>query len=105
MFSAPVLDVSETRIFASVLTLVASRRLHRLVRQRSRIDERRMPFGRWARLVASVGHELLTIALERGVRPRAERRLLDFLRTEALDPNRKRMPLAQRAEMGVYAPA
>ena len=64
-----------------------------------------MPFDRWARLVASVGHELLAFALERGVRPRAERRLLDFLRTEAIDPNRRRIPLALRAEQGAYAPA
>ena len=97
--------ISESLIYASVLTLVASRRLHHLARQRSRTDERRMPFDRWARLVASVGHQLLGIALNRGPSPRIERRLLDFLQTEAIDPNRRRRPLALRAEMGVYAPA
>ena len=96
--------ISESLIYASVLTLVASQRLHRMVRQRWRIDERRMPFDRWARLVASVGHELLALALERGGRPRAERRLLRFLRAESVDPNRQRIPLALRAERGVYQP-
>ena len=97
--------VSESLIYASVVTLVANRRLHRMVRQRWRRHERRMPFDRWARLVASVGHELLALVLERGARPRAERRLLRFLRAEAVDPNRKRMPLALRAKRGVYQPA
>jgi len=51
--------VTETLIYAALLTLLVSRRLYRALRTRWRLDPRRLPFDRWAVLVATVADDLL----------------------------------------------
>lgn len=93
--------ITETLIFAALLSLVLSRKLYRSVTTRYRLDPQRLPFDRWAMLLAQVAHQLLTIALGRRSRPHHHARLERFLSSEAIDPNRARIPLPARAEAGL----
>ena len=97
--------ISESLLYAAVLTLVVSRRLNRLVRRRDRLTDDTIPFDRWARLVASISQQLLEIALLPRRRRLSERRLLAYLQNEGPDPNRARLPLGSRAQQGLYVPA
>ena len=87
-------------ICAAVLTLIVSRRLHRLFAKRKQLQHQSLPFDRWARLLEGLAHELLDLLL----RPRHRALLLErvqiYLLTEAPDPNRQRVTLAQRAQNG-----
>lgn len=94
--------VSETLIYAALLTLLVSRRLYQAFHKRWRLDRRRLPFDRWAVLLATVADELLTLVLSRRGRPWRARRIERFLRAEANDPNRLRIPLPYRAQMGIH---
>ena len=97
--------ISESLLYAAVLTLVVSRRVHRLVRRRDKLALTELPFDRWARLVASISQQILDIALSPRRRRLSERRLLTYLRSEGPDPNRSRLSLATRAQQGLYLPA
>jgi len=97
--------ISESLLYAAVLTLVVSRRLHRLVRRRYKLTQDALPFDRWARLVASISQQILESALSPRPRRLSERRLLAYLRNEGPDPNRSRLPLATRGQQGLYLPA
>jgi hypothetical protein len=63
-----------------------------------------MPLDRWATLVATVAHDLLDLLLSRHDREHRLRRIQRFLRAEARDPNRARIPLPFRAQMGLLYP-
>ena len=93
--------VTETLIYAALLTLLISRRLHRVLTRRWRLDRRRLTFDRWARLVAAVAHDLLDIVLSRHDREHRQRRVERLLRAEAIDPNKARVPLPYRAQRGL----
>jgi IS4 transposase len=97
--------VTETLIYAALLTLVLSRRLHRTLTRRWRVPDSRLPFDRWAVLVATLAHDLLDVALSRHDRTYRQRRIECLLRAEALDPNRNRHHLIHKAQLGIHAPA
>jgi IS4 transposase len=94
--------VTETLIYATLLTLLLSRQLYRALRARWRLDPRRMPFDRWAVLLAAVADDLLALVLKRHDRDWRASRIERFLRREATDPNAARTPLPYRAQSGVY---
>lgn len=94
--------VTETLIYAALLTLAVSRKLHRTVTHRFALDPTRLPFDRWAVLVATLSHDLLDLALARRDRPYRERRIERVLRAEATDPNRARNHLPDKAQQGIY---
>ena len=95
--------VVQALIYAALLTLAASRRLHRALTARWKLPKERVPFDRWSALIAAIAERLLDAMIHRAGRSDLLHRLESFLRNEALDPNRKRVPLACRAAMGVYA--
>ena len=89
--------IVEIFLYASLLTLLASRALLQALHRQRDLAGRRTPMERWARLVVSAAPELLALVLDpiRMVRPR-ERLLLRFFRAEAPDPNIKRTLLPDR---------
>jgi IS4 transposase len=97
--------ISECLIYAAFLTLVLARKLYQhLLSPRSQ-HRRRLPFDRWAALVAGISQELLQLILSRRDRRFREHKLARYLRREAVDPNATRMTLATRAEIGIFGPA
>jgi len=94
--------VTETLIYAALLSLSVSRALHQSMVHRYRLDPQRLPFDRWAVLLAHVAEQLLDIALSRRSRALPHRRIDRFLRSEAIDPNRARNPLPFRVQEGLY---
>lgn len=97
--------VTEALIYASVLTLLASRALYHAFICRTRVEATRLPFDRWAVLLATMATELLEVLVSRHDREHRARRLERFLRAEACDPNRARTPLPHKAQAGIRAPA
>ena len=90
--------VVEAFLYASLLTLLASRALLLAVRRWGALGERRTPLERWARLFVSSTPELLALVLDPVAMARTrEHPLLRFLLAEAPDPNRKRRLLPERA--------
>ena len=90
--------VVEAFLYASLLTLLASRALLFAVRRWGALAERRTPMERWARLFVSAAPELLALMLDPVAMARTrERPLLQFFVAEAPDPNRKRHLLPERA--------
>lgn len=90
--------VVEAFLYASLLTLLASRALLMAIRRWGNLGERRTPLERWARLFASAAPELLALVLDTAAMARArERLLLRFFVAEAPDPNVNRRPLTERA--------
>jgi IS4 transposase len=88
--------VAEALIYAALLSLLVSRRLHKLLRANHPSHPER-----WARLFAIFALDILEILLA----PRSSglgRRLLRVLRREAPDPNRNRPTLLQRAQLGHF---
>jgi hypothetical protein len=94
--------VTESLIYAALLTLLVSRRLYRALRQRFRLDRRRLPFDRWAVLFATIADDLLALVLSRRDRSARARRIEHFLRAEAQDPNAARIPLPYRTQTGTH---
>ena len=94
--------ITETLIYASLLTLAVSRRLYQTLTKRWRTTTPRMPFDRWAALVTTVADELLALLLSRHDRADRQARIERFLKAEAVDPNSARIPLAHRAQLGRY---
>jgi putative transposase len=91
--------VVEALLYASVLTLVVSRRLLDLVRETLNANDYQVPPRRWAALLESVMGDILLLAL----RPPREmrdlcRRVGKTIRHEAIDPNKKRPTLLQAVE-------
>ena len=97
--------VTETLIYAALLTLPLTRRLYRELIRRHKLDPRRLPLDRWARLFAAVADELLILSLNRRDRTWRARRIQSFFRAEATDPDRARIPLPYRAQQGLYSRA
>ena len=90
--------VVEAFLYASLLTLMASRALLLAVRRWGNLGERRTPWERWARLFVSAAPELLALVLDTAAMARTrERPLLEFLLAEAPDPNIRRAPVTERA--------
>jgi IS4 transposase len=90
--------VVETLIYATILTLAASRALHAALARRLRCRRReRLPVERWAIVFAKVADQLLAVVAG----PASERRVLAkralrFLEHEAVDPNVTRLLLLKR---------
>jgi len=90
--------MSSRPLYASLLTLLASRALLLAVRRWGALGERRTPLERWARLFVSATPELLALLLDPVAMARTrERPLLQFFLAEAPDPNVKRRLLPERA--------
>jgi putative transposase len=94
--------VSETLIYAAILSLLLSRRL------RERLLPAGAPFAveRWARLFATFALDILNITFGSLKACAAEaKRLANLLRREAPDPNRTRLNLLARAQNGLWRTA
>jgi putative transposase len=89
--------VVEALIYATILTLAASRALHAALARRLRCRRERLPVERWAIVFAEVADQLLAVvagpASERMV---LAKRALRFLEHEAIDPNVTRLHLLKR---------
>ena len=97
--------VVETLLYATILTLVASRRLLAAVRDRLAAEfSERLRYRRWATVLESASQELLTVVTGRyeNVRP-LEAKVTRYLLHEAVDPNRSRPSLLQSVERGTHA--
>jgi len=94
--------IAETLLLASVVTVLASRRLLRAVRDKLRCADSRVPEGRWAAAFTSVASQTLDILLT-PVKASAvmARKLEAMLLHEAVDPNVSRQLLRARVENGV----
>jgi IS4 transposase len=92
--------IVEIFLYASLLTLLASRALLQALHRQGKLAGRRTPMERWARLVVSAAPDLLALVLDpaRMARPR-ERLLMRFFRAEAPDPNVKRTLLTERTPL------
>ncbi len=93
--------IVEALLYATLVTLVVSRRLLRAVRQALRGQKRVVPEGRWAALFATVSSAILDLLLAparlaRGLARWTEAMLLH----EAVDPNLSRQMLLARVENG-----
>ena len=98
--------VVEALLLASIITLLASRRLLDAIRQLQRRLRHRIPESRWASLFASAASHILDLILlpTRTARALANR-LEPMLLHEAMDPNASRLLLLQRVDRGVvWAP-
>ena len=90
--------VVEAFLYASLLTLLASRALLLAVRRWGALGEQRTPMERWARLFVSAVPDLLALVLDSALMARIrERSLLPFFLAEAPDPNVNRRHLPERA--------
>jgi IS4 transposase len=89
--------VVEAFLYASLLTLLASRALLLAIRRWGSLADRRTPTERWARLFVSAAPDLLALVLDPAAMARIrERPLRNFLLAEAPDPNVKRRLLPER---------
>ena len=94
--------VVETLLLASVVTMLASRRLLRAVREKLRGVKGGVPEGRWAAVFASVATQILDLLLAPARLARATARWLEaMLIHEAIDPNISRQLLLARVQNGV----
>jgi IS4 transposase len=92
--------IVEIFLYASLLTLLASRALLQALHRQGNLAGRRTPMERWARLVVSAAPDLLALVLDPArMAPPRERLLLRFFRAEAPDPNVKRKLLLERASL------
>jgi putative transposase len=93
--------VVEALIYATILTLAASRALHAALARRLRCPRERLPVERWAIVFAEVADQLLAVVAgppdERMV---LAKRALRFLEHEAVDPNVTRLHLLKRVVRG-----
>jgi IS4 transposase len=89
--------VVEAFLYASLLTLLASRALLLAIRRWGSLADRRTPTERWARLFVSAAPDLLALVLDPAAMARIrERPLRNFFLAEAPDPNVKRSLLPER---------
>jgi putative transposase len=97
--------VVEILLYAAFLTMIVSRRLLALVRQRLASMADRIPEQRWAAVFVSVAHELLTTATHPlGPVRLLLRRLERVLLHEAVDPNAARHGLLASVEQRTHRP-
>ncbi len=93
--------VVETLLYASILTLAASRALHRAIAARRKKLAHRLPEERWAAVFAVVALDLLRVLVGASARRRELAREVErFLCHEAIDPNVGRRLLLQRVGSG-----
>jgi putative transposase len=91
-------EVVESLIYASILTLAASRALYRAVATRMKAASRRMPEERWGVVFATVAIDILKIIVgRRTLREALGSHVLWYLQHEAIDPNVGRSLLLARA--------
>src|SRR5450432_3979763 len=95
--------VTECLLYASLLTLAVSRRLHKLLAPNPERLPQRHPLDRWAVLFTAISRDLLDLVIG----PTSQRsfiavRLRRFLLHEAPDPNRRRLLLPVRAQLGQF---
>jgi IS4 transposase len=96
--------VTEALLYASLLTLLLSRRLYRLLTPEPHRFPQKHPLDRWAGLFASLAHDFLELLVgPASLRSALASRLRRFLFHEARDPNRHRLLLAVRAQLGLLA--
>ena len=88
-------------IYAALLSLLVSRKLHAAVA--SSFRSRRVPHDRWSRLFAAISTELLRLCANRDAGGTLTGELLFFLKSEAPDPNRNRHLLVERSSLGITA--
>ena len=96
--------VVEAFLYLAVITVLVSRTVLGAVRRWARLEDRRIPMERWARLFVSAAPTLLAIVLDPARQAKIrERHLLPFLVTEAPDPNVSRLSLIERAGLSCLA--
>jgi len=94
--------IVEALLFASVVTLLARRRLLQAVRDRLRGVRRCVPEGRWAAVFTSVVAQILDLMLAPAKTAAAMARWVEaMLLHEAVDPNVSRQLLLTRVQNGV----
>ena len=92
-------EIVEALLYASILTLVVSRRLGELVRQRLGKRRDRLRAHRWAKIFEAVAQDLLLVVLRRPRDTVVIRGILQrFLLRESIDPNANRRSLIQAVE-------
>jgi putative transposase len=90
-------NVVECLIYATILSLAASRALYRAVAARMKAEASRMPEERWGIVFASVALDILKIIIgRREVREAMSSQVLWYLQHEAIDPNVGRSLLLAR---------
>lgn len=91
--------IVEAMIYASLLTLIASRDLLRAVREKLRRESSRIKEGRWSELFSSFAHRILLLvnAAPRHARHLA-RNLEPMLLSEAVDPHKNRPGLLDQVQ-------
>jgi len=93
--------IVETLLYASVVTLLVSRRLLLAVREKLKGTQRNAPEERWGGIFKQVSQALLDVVLAPGkLALELSRKLEAMLIHEAVDPNKSRRPLIQRVENG-----
>jgi IS4 transposase len=93
--------IVEALLYATLVTLVVSRRLLRAVRKALRGRPHAVPEGRWAAIFAVVSSAILDVLLApAGLARDLARRTEPMLLQEALDPNLSRRLLLARIENG-----
>ena len=93
--------IVEALLYATLVTLVVSRRLLRAVRHALRGRPHAVPEGRWAAIFAAVSSSILDLLLAPACFARASAPWIEaMLLREALDPNLSRQLLIARVENG-----
>ena len=93
--------IVEALLYATLVTLVVSRRLLRVVREALRGRQRVVPEGRWAAIFSGVSTLILDLVLAPARLARASARWIEaMLLHEAIDPNLSRQLLVARVENG-----
>ena len=91
-------------IYAALLVLAIGRKLHRALQCRGKGIVDRFPFERWSSILRQVASDLLHVLLAPASQSHTlSRRLALLLRYEGKDPNRHRLLLKARAQLGVLA--
>jgi hypothetical protein len=95
-------SVTECLIYAALLTMLVARQLRTWLLELRPSLAARIPMDRWAVLLETFANDLLDILLgPRILRIPLARRLKLLLLHEAIDPNRCRLLLPERAQMGI----
>jgi putative transposase len=93
--------IVEALLYAALITMMVSRVLLDWVRARTSTERRdRLPDDRWAAVFAAAAPEILALVLRRTTNAVAARQLTAMLLHEAVDPNRGRVRLLARVELG-----
>jgi hypothetical protein len=94
--------VVESLIYAAVLTMLLGRRLRQWLTTSRPALGARLTLDRWAVVFGSFAHDVLDVLFgPRRLRLLLARRLKRLLLHEAKDPNLWRLPLTDRAQLGI----